>query len=195
MPNVDSLIALDTAGSTNLAAPGVDAHATTVLRNSRARDMPSATQTSSTDVCPSFPVLQEDELQSAVAELFGYVSKIPSEAYAALREFYVLEHGFDDQNFPHPKLLHAFVELYFEHFDPHLPFIHPNSVETHNLSWILLAAIAATGSQYSEIREASTFSKVLHSLLRRAIREVSLANLYDVKRADKEDCPKHDKEI
>lgn len=188
MPDGRSLISLDTTGSASSAEPRLDSHVSPAVRNSRPQDMSPAARNFPTDVCPSFPVLQEDGLQSANAELFGYVSKVPQGAYAALRDFYVLEHGFDDMSFPHPTLLHTFVELYFEHFDAHLPFIHPNRVERDDLSWILLTAIAATGSQYSEAKEASTFSEVLHNLLRRAIREVSLDKLRGIRKADKEEC-------
>jgi hypothetical protein len=66
-------------------------------------------------------------------------------------------------------LLHAFAELYFEYFDPCLPFLHPVRVERDDLSWILLMAVAAIGSQYSEVRDAPTFTTVFHHLLRKAI--------------------------
>jgi hypothetical protein len=119
--------------------------------------------------CPAFPMLEDEALQIADAEIFGHISRIPMGAYTQVRSFYISERGHDDGSFPHSRLLHAFAELYFEYFDPYLPLLHPVKVERHDLSWILLIAVAAIGSQYSEVREAPTFTKVFHHLLRQSI--------------------------
>lgn len=167
--------------STDSTVHGLDSCANLYSGEARASEDLARLHACPQDVCPSFPMLQEDELQRSGAEIFGYVSNIPRNAYAALRSFYVSELGYDDTSFPQSGLLHAFVELYFEYFDPHLPFLHPMRVETDQLSWVLLTAVAAIGSQYSEVRDASKFTVVLQSLLRRATHHsVCLHSLVDV---------------
>ncbi|KAF1936126.1 hypothetical protein EJ02DRAFT_482129 [Clathrospora elynae] len=168
MPNDGSLAALETTGCADFMGSVPESRTTVDSSEARTRGNLDATHTPPANVCPSFPMLQEDELQGAGAELFGYVSKIPGKAYTALCAFYISERGYDDLSFPDCRLLHAFVELYFEYFDPHLPFLHPMRMETDDLSWILLTAVAAIGSQYSEVRDAFRFTAVLQNLLRRA---------------------------
>ncbi|OAL43317.1 hypothetical protein IQ07DRAFT_297819 [Pyrenochaeta sp. DS3sAY3a] len=168
MPNNGGLAALETTGCAGFEGSRPLFPTTPDTGEATSRAHLDATETLVAGLCPSFPTLQEDELQRAGAEVFGYVSKIPGEAYTALRSFYVSEHGYDDMSFPHYRLFHAFVELYFEYFDHYLPFLHPTRVETDDLSWILLTAVAAIGSHYSEVRDAPRFTTVLHYLLQRA---------------------------
>ncbi|KZM20526.1 nucleic acid binding [Ascochyta rabiei] len=144
---------------------------------SRTCESLEATLIPTADVCPSFPMLQEEELHSTSAELFGYVNQIPETAYTALRKFYISKHGFDDMSFPHSRLLHSFVELCFEYFDPHLPFLHPMRVQTEDLSWTLLTAVAAIGSQYSDVRDASKFTIVLQYILSKALPTTNLQTI------------------
>jgi hypothetical protein len=55
------------------------------------------------------------------------------------------------------RLLHCFVELYFEYFDPQFPFLHPSRLEAEDVPWILLVATAAVGSHYSEVQCAEEY--------------------------------------
>ncbi|KAK6216533.1 hypothetical protein QIS74_06647 [Colletotrichum tabaci] len=116
----------------------------------------------------AFPALLYDDVQCASGEIFGHVSQISAKAYEALHAFYVAERGYDDLLFPDCQLLTAFVDLYFEHFDPHLPFLHQTKMESEDLSWVLLTAVAAIGGQYSEVKDASRITAVLRTLLQRA---------------------------
>jgi hypothetical protein len=181
MPNDGSLITMETTVCAGIAGSEFESRATIGNGEVRSREGLDVTHTPPADVCPSFPKLQEDELQVAGAELFGYVCKISENAYASLRSFYVSESGYDDMSFPRCSLLHAFVELYFEYFDPHLPFLHPVRVGTDDLAWILLTAVTAIGSQYSDVRDAARFTAVLQHLLRRATHlSVSLHSFDDI---------------
>lgn len=186
VPNDGSLATMKTAGSAGSAGSGPESRTTIDSGEGRTREDLGVTYNPPADICLSFPTLQEDELQRADAQLFGYVSNISGKAYAALRSFYVSERGYDDMSFPSCRLLHVFVELYFEHFDSHLPFLHPMRLGTDDVSWVLLTAVAAIGSQYYDVRDAAKFTAVLQHLLRRATHlSVRLNNLDGVKMADK----------
>ncbi|WQF88831.1 hypothetical protein CDEST_13845 [Colletotrichum destructivum] len=136
--------------------------------------VPQSHNTSGTTLPPTlddflaFPTLLYDDVQCASVEIFGHVSQISSKAYEALHAFYVAERGYDDLLFPDCQLLTAFVDLYLEHFDPHLPFLHQTKMESEDLSWVLLTAVAAIGGQYSEVKDASRITAVLRTLLQRA---------------------------
>ena len=192
MPNDEGLVAPEIIGCANADGDGDGAehHTGIDFRNARLHGDRNSTHVPLADVCPSFPVLLQDELQSASADLFGYVREVPREAYFALRAFYVSVREYDDMSFPDRSMIHSFVELYFEYFDPHLSFLHPTRMEAGDLSWSLLAAVAAIGVQYSEVKHASSFTAVLKYLLRRAVQNnVSLRNSYDLKMADKIEAP------
>lgn len=167
-PNNGSAAALEISPCDRFVDSGPQSHTIGCSSEARVREDLNASHTVATDVFLPFPQLHGDELQSAGAQLFGHVSTIPGQAYSKLRSFYVTELGHDDMSFPHSQLLHVFVELYFEYFDSHLPFLHPTRLEAEDLSWILLAAVATIGSQYSEVRDASKFTMVLQHLVRRA---------------------------
>lgn len=127
--------------------------------------------------CNVFPALQPEDAQHAEAEVYGHISSIPDSAAEGLYRFYLTQQT--DDSLPNiPKcVLHAFVELYFEHFDTDFPFLHPSRLEAQDLSWILLLATAAVGSHYSEGRCASTYNTILNDLLARAVKSASFGNL------------------
>ena len=168
-PNHGNLVTPDPTDNPEFRRSSIKSHTATEARKRSSDKAADAPQPHLAHVCPSFPMLEEDASRSASAEVFGHVSRIPEKAYADVRSFYILERGYNDRSFPHSRLLHAFAELYFEYFDPCLPFLHPVRVERDDLSWILLMAVAAIGSQYSEVRDAPMFTTVFHHLLRKAI--------------------------
>ena len=70
-----------------------------------------------TKTCKSFPVHQEASLELAGAEIYGHIQHVPQQASEGLEVFYRSQcHGYPP--FLPPPILHAFVELYFESFDP-----------------------------------------------------------------------------
>jgi hypothetical protein len=152
-----------------LIRSGIRSHAATEVRKRGFGKGVGVANSHPVYLCPSFPIFEKDASQSAGAEVFGHVSRIPAKAYTDVRTFYISERGYDDMSFPQSRLLHVFVELYFEYFDPYMPFLHPVRVERDDLSWILLIAVAAIGSQYSEVRDAPAFTTVFHHLLQKAI--------------------------
>ncbi|PTD02610.1 hypothetical protein FCULG_00009031 [Fusarium culmorum] len=128
-----------------------------------------------TKPCLPFPKLQDIGIQMARAELFGHIHDIPQQAIEGLNDFYKTQQRDNfTEAIPH-DILHAFVELYFEYFDPQFPFLHPSRVEDPGLSWLLLLAVAAVGSHYTEIQVAEEYNLALSDLLARAV-EQSLSN-------------------
>ncbi|KAH7191816.1 uncharacterized protein B0J16DRAFT_368139 [Fusarium flagelliforme] len=126
--------------------------------------------------CKSFPQPPESSVQMAGAEIYGHIQHIAQEASEALDVFYRSQCHGNQPGIP-PRIIHAFVELYFEYFDPQFPFLHPSSVEEPNLHWILLLATAAVGSNYSEINEADSYNAILCDLLARAVEVTILEKL------------------
>ncbi|KAG9500597.1 hypothetical protein J7337_009079 [Fusarium musae] len=122
-----------------------------------------------TQPCHQFPEPEAIGLQMAEAELFGHIHEIPQDAVEGLNNFYNTQRR-DPTPVAIPKdILHAFVELYFEYFDCQFPFLHPSRMEDPDLPWILLLAVAAVGSHYSEIQGADEYNSALSNLLARAV--------------------------
>ena len=64
--------------------------------------------------------------------------------------------------------LELFIHLYFKHFDPIMPIIHP-AVADINAYWPLAVAVCAIGSQYTETQDYTKCVEPLHEFLQRAI--------------------------
>ncbi|KAF5710716.1 zinc finger zas1 [Fusarium mundagurra] len=71
-------------------------------------------------------------------------------------------------DFPSLKLLEYFVKLFFEHFDPIVPLVHPHTTDL-NGSWVLALAICAIGSQYSATSDIHACVVPFHEFLRRTL--------------------------
>ncbi|KAF5703330.1 hypothetical protein FMUND_13029 [Fusarium mundagurra] len=122
-----------------------------------------------TQPCHPFPEPEAIGMQMAGAEVFGHVHEIPRQAVEGLINFYKTQRRDSTPAVIPRDVLHAFVELYFEYFDSQFPFLHPSRLEDPDLSWILLLAVAAVGSHYSEIQGAEEYNAALCDLLARAV--------------------------
>jgi hypothetical protein len=71
-------------------------------------------------------------------------------------------------DFPSLKMLDYFIRLFFEHFDPIVPLVHPHTTDL-NGNWILALAICAIGSQYSATADIHTCVAPFHEFLRRTV--------------------------
>ncbi|KAL1956773.1 hypothetical protein VTO42DRAFT_6827 [Malbranchea cinnamomea] len=77
--------------------------------------------------------------------------------------------SFKSAVFPSLLTLSMFVQLYFKHFHPVYPLIHVQTQGLHSTHWLLILAMAAIGSHYSESCAAEAYTLALHEFLRRAI--------------------------
>ncbi|KAI8715973.1 hypothetical protein NCS52_01106500 [Fusarium sp. LHS14.1] len=105
------------------------------------------------------------------AEDFGHVRKVDGQEYRTIRNFWDSQKGgFQEHGFPRREVINVFVQLYFEHFDSQFPCVHNSQLQAQERSWILLLALAATGSQYSEISCSFGHTFALQELLRLALK-------------------------
>ncbi|KXJ86985.1 hypothetical protein Micbo1qcDRAFT_218775 [Microdochium bolleyi] len=166
-------------GSSPLDAAGMSQsldHSSPAQQSSKLHLKPENICGGQTMPCGLFPNPQPDDPQTAEAEIYDHISSIPDSAVQGLHRFYASQQLTDSPVGMPPRILHAFVELYFEHFAWQFPFLHPSRLEAPKLSWILLLAVAAVGSHYSELAAADKYSVVLCDLLARAIESAGLSN-------------------
>jgi hypothetical protein len=130
---------------------------------------PSNICSSNTRPCRPFPEPQAASTLMAGAEIFGHIHDIPQKAIQGLNDFYKTQLQDPTPTSIPGSIPHAFVELYFEYFDPQFPFLHPSRLQDPDLPWILLLAVAAVGSHYSEIQDADEYTLALTDLLSRAL--------------------------
>jgi hypothetical protein len=116
-----------------------------------------------------FPQPQATSKLMAGAEIFGHIYNISPKAIQGLNDFYKTQRQDTVPSSIPGSILHAFVELYFEYFDAQFPFLHQSRMQSLHLPWILLLAVAAVGSHYSEIQDADEYTLALTDLLSRAV--------------------------
>ncbi|ETS76940.1 hypothetical protein PFICI_10814 [Pestalotiopsis fici W106-1] len=126
--------------------------------------------------CLEFPPPPPDLVQATQAEMFGHVAMISDYHIEPLHIFYTQQRGCEASPFISTDVLHAFVELYLEYFDPKFPFLHHTKLRGTGLHWVVLVAVAAIGSQYSAIPAAKEYGLVLQDLLSRALRDHAIQN-------------------
>jgi hypothetical protein len=71
-------------------------------------------------------------------------------------------------HFPSRNLLDCYIRLFFEHFNPIFPLVHPQTTDL-NGSWILSLAVCTIGAQYSATTELDASVEPFHEFLRRAL--------------------------
>lgn len=138
-----------------------------------------------------FPELQPGDEDVLAVEDFCHVEKISDKSYQAIRRFYAETPPVQATTFPHVRNLNAFIQLYFEYFDDQFPFLHRSAFDVYEPPWILVLAVAAVGSQYSQVTNAIMYTVALQELLRRAIAiHVSKVTSHEVS-AKKSSCRSH----
>lgn len=79
--------------------------------------------------------------------------------------------------------MNAYLQLYFEHFSPQMPFIHAPTFEPDSATELLLIAIANIGCQYSRSRHRhayrNLFMQVLSSSMQQQVSLVLVPILVD----------------
>ncbi|KAH6962775.1 hypothetical protein DER45DRAFT_582476 [Fusarium avenaceum] len=71
-------------------------------------------------------------------------------------------------HFPSRNLLDYCIRLFFDHFNPVFPLVHPQTTDI-NGSWILSLAVCAIGAQYSATAELDASVGPFHEFLRRVL--------------------------
>lgn len=67
--------------------------------------------------------------------------------------------------------MNAFLQLYFEHFSPQMPFIHAPTFEPDKANELLLIAIVNIGSQYSRSRLRHAYRSLFMNVLGSSIQK------------------------
>ncbi|KAI1016601.1 hypothetical protein LB505_006856 [Fusarium chuoi] len=120
----------------------------------------------------SFPdlshIILEDEAyrESFMTELT--YSKICDAFTKTCLESSMFHQPYASADFPSLKLLEYFVKLFFEHFDPIVPLVHPHTTDL-NGNWVLALAICVIGSQYSATADIHACVVPFHEFLRRTL--------------------------
>lgn len=125
--------------------------------------------------CPSFPELSAEDHDVVAAEAFGHVAGISEAKYRLIFNFWrshqCARYGTSQSRssfISHPAL-DCMVQLYFEHYDPWMPFIHPSVFEDDTVSWIVALAVASVGCQHSGLRHSDIYLHGLCTLLQKAL--------------------------
>ncbi|KAH6842258.1 fungal-specific transcription factor domain-containing protein [Chaetomium sp. MPI-CAGE-AT-0009] len=126
-----------------------------------------------------FPDMSHVKTDVLDAEDFGHVERISADCYNNISNF-MQRHvagtshpyqPFHNANVASIQAFDAFVQLYFEYFQPNLPFLHQPTFNPSEAPWQLVLATAAIGCGYSKVCGASQYAIGLQELLRRAIAE------------------------
>lgn len=119
--------------------------------------------------CFEFPEPSPEILQATRVKMFGHIGGISDHQLQSIHLFYQQQRACVSSPFISQEVLHAFVELYLEYFDPKFPFLHRSKLKGTGLEWVVLIAIAAVGSQYSMVPGSHDYGLVLQDLLGRAL--------------------------
>ncbi|KAF5970211.1 C2H2 type zinc finger domain-containing protein [Fusarium bulbicola] len=98
--------------------------------------------------------------------------------------------AFTNKPFPTFEVTAAFIQAYFEHFQPLFPIIHQPTFNPQEAPWILTLAVVVIGSRYSALGLDSAVL-YLHEFLRRSINLWIAHNAYKNERGFASDPPSH----
>ncbi|CAH0043487.1 unnamed protein product [Clonostachys solani] len=138
----------------------------------------------------AFPDVQSDQLQALYNGIYCHIhhTKLLQQAHQKASEFFYSIHDNQEPTgalvsrfLPFPAF-NAFIQLYFEHFHPHWPFIHPSTLSQPGTSWILHIGIAAVGARYVTADTMDQYMSAMLVLHRDAI----LRNISDRSHRKKE---------
>ncbi|KAH6884617.1 hypothetical protein B0T10DRAFT_518054 [Thelonectria olida] len=115
------------------------------------------------------PVLTSEDKNVIHAQLFGYLRQTTRNTFQKVADFYT-EQNQCSGPFMDKLTFQTFLELYFEHFADHFPFLHPTLLEDDDISWVLLLAVAVVGAQFSALKNAPLFANILQDLLNKAVK-------------------------
>lgn len=123
------------------------------------------------------PVLSSDQSGDAVwqAEDLAHVVSLPQHLYDQIITRFAELNGnngryapFAGGLFPSKPACNAFMQLFFEEFNPLFPIFHRPTFAPASQHWLLLVALIATGCRFSRVSAAVDCSDLLQEFLRRA---------------------------
>lgn len=108
-------------------------------------------------------------------ENFAHVARLSCEKYEEIVENLQnhanqpVYRSFGSPVLPSAEVMSCFIQLYFEHFHDTMPFIHKSSFDPSREHWVLVMAVAATGSRFSQVPRSDLYALKLTELVRRSI--------------------------
>ncbi|KAI8651115.1 hypothetical protein NCS55_01354700 [Fusarium keratoplasticum] len=124
-----------------------------------------------------FPDVQSDQLQASFSGIYCHIphTNLLQQAHQKASEFFYSIHDHQEltgalvPTFLPFSAFNAFIQLYFEHFHPSWPFIHPSALAQPDTSWILHVGIAAVGARYATADTMELYMSAMLVLHRDAI--------------------------
>lgn len=119
----------------------------------------------------------DDDIDAIAAEDFGHPCNLATETFQRVRRFLreQMKPCQDSsrlcQGLPSILAMNAFLQLYFEHFAPQLPFIHAPTFEPDNATELLLIAVANIGCHYSRSRHRLLYRSLFMQVLGESIQQ------------------------
>lgn len=125
----------------------------------------------------AFPDVQSDQLQASFSGIYCHIphTNLLQQAHQKASEFFYSIHDHQEltgalvPTFLPFSAFNAFIQLYFEHFHPSWPFIHPSALAQPDTSWILHIGIAAVGARYATADTMELYMSAMLVLHRDAI--------------------------
>ncbi|KIY00202.1 uncharacterized protein Z520_03887 [Fonsecaea multimorphosa CBS 102226] len=122
------------------------------------------------------PVLSSDQSGDLwQAEDLAHVVTLPQHLYDQIITRFAELNGdngrytpFAGGLFPSKSACNAFIQLFFEEFNPLFPILHRPTFAPASQHWLLLVALIATGCRFSRVSAAVDCSDLLQEFLRRA---------------------------
>ena len=120
-----------------------------------------------------FPDVDPASLADAELEDFAHVHALSSDKVEAITQLAEdIQRGphhppFTNLKLPPQPILNAWVQLYFEYFHPVFPILHKPTFSLPEVDPLLVLAVAGIGAQFSKLRNARTFARGIHELVRR----------------------------
>jgi hypothetical protein len=114
----------------------------------------------------SHVIFEEDVYQESILTDFTY-SQICDAFTQTCLDSSIFQR-YNSAHFPSCKLLNYCIRLFFDHFNPIFPLVHPQTTDL-NGSWILSVAMCAIGAQYSATTELDASVGPFHEFLRRVL--------------------------
>ncbi|KAH6957485.1 hypothetical protein DER45DRAFT_569829, partial [Fusarium avenaceum] len=119
-----------------------------------------------------FPEIQSEQMRSFCRHIYTHIPQIETIKQAHLKAsefFYSIQSSHKSAAglslaFLPFEVFNAFIQLYFEHFHPIWPFIHPSTLAKPDTSWILCVGIATVGSRYTTAKPINLCRSALINL-------------------------------